>query len=243
MGNSPRPSHDPKSEPSPTAVPEPTAIAGTTEARPDSWSRLLAPRGIIVTLGVGIVGTIIWEWVLQPGAVWGGREFLTLITLGSTRLVDSVYAQAAFDPTPVPDILGLMIFASVLISTMVTLLSLIRVAQRKSEALKTPEATPKVPKPPNSRLASWAFPLCLALSVFLLAPILSELFQASVAIRIWREFHTNLRVCGPYLRSEQEKSLESRFAQMTTRSEYLGIYEELRSIADQHSLTLQDWSR
>ena len=92
-----------------------------TKPEPESWSRLLAPRVIIVGLTLALVGSGLWDFAFKPGAVWGGRIFVDLISLGSTKIVDSIYQQAASDPTTLPALQGQSIILMALVAAVLML--------------------------------------------------------------------------------------------------------------------------
>ncbi len=74
--------------------------------------RSLAQRVTFSILGailLGAIGSGVWEVIAKPGLSRTGRFFLSLFTLGSTKLRDASYASAALDPTPLPALLVLFV--------------------------------------------------------------------------------------------------------------------------------------
>jgi hypothetical protein len=64
--------------------------------------------------------------------------------------------------------------------------------------------------------------------------------STSRAVTIWNEFHTNVRICSPYLAPGQSATLESRFAQMTTHGDYDLVLADLKVVADRNGLKIRD---
>jgi hypothetical protein len=85
--------------------------------------------------------------------------------------------------------------------------------------------------------------IALTLSASLTVFSLFMLYVMSTrSISIWREFHTNVRICAPYMDPKDIALLESRYGQMGTRTEYIAINAELKTVADRNSLKLHDFA-
>lgn len=83
-------------------------------------------------------------------------------------------------------------------------------------------------------------PLKVVASVFwVLAVIMTGLLLIhNQSILVWRVFNTNLRIVAPYLTRHEADLLQSKFASMRKRSDFLEIKEMMDSLAAKNNVKL-----
>ncbi len=65
---------------------------------------------------------------------------------------------------------------------------------------------------------------------------------ANESVFVWRVFHRNLAVCGPFLSSEQERKFLAAFGSMERRADFNAIRAQLDALAQKNGVLLQ-WQK
>jgi hypothetical protein len=90
--------------------------------------------------------------------------------------------------------------------------------------------------------AAWVSGL-LALLFFLLSgAYLVDYLKANAASEACTFFTQSIAICKPYIDDHESKVLESRFASIRGRADYMSVMDELRQIAASKSLQLPDFN-
>jgi hypothetical protein len=193
-------------------------------------------------IGLAIVASALWDFLFKPGlaAFWSGA--LSVLTLGSQRVQDGLYADAAMDPTSSPSLFVLGMVSSLPLG-MVGFIA----GRRRSRIQRAKERTELKDAGLEELIAKKTTlekQLKIAEIVVLVAGVLVALMffaanlQTSIAISIWRAYQTNLRIVAPFISPSQRLSLDSRFAGMRTKADYEAISKELRNHATVNKLKL-----
>ncbi len=203
------------------------------------WKK--AVLGILATLLLGALGSGLWDVALKPGGYWFWHAVLTAVTFGSRYLRDQVYLEAAKGNHEAfarhsSRVLGLFLgfLSGVITSLMVFVLR--RLKPDKERETTKPESSQRHPK-----LLRYPAAFILLFMVYLLAAFLVEDLKVGTANEAYTYFRQSMNICRPYISEHEAQLLESRFAALRTREEYIGITDEMKQIAGSNHLNLPDF--
>jgi hypothetical protein len=204
-------------------------------------------RSIALTLILSVIGSGLWDFLFKPGITVVGRSLLTIITFGSETIRDLAYASAALNPTPLPALAVFLIASYVPLFFFGWLtgnfvgdrLGDKSIQDAESEASGDNE---KLIALLESKLRKLKRRRDLFIGIFLIVLCFFSLTTSAIlnqSVAIWRVFHANLTICSPYITEIEEKKLQSRFASMVSRKEYLALANNLNEIAQRNGIKLQ----
>jgi len=201
------------------------------------WKKIAAT--ILGTLLLGALGSGLWEIALKPFTQWCGTTILTIATLGSTAIKDDNFREAA---KGLHEASSLQLFWLVILG-LIGLTSGFHgyVIGRRSARKETPKVSGN---DALERLIQkrYRYQLTLAGCGFLVACLLFisylKLLQANNAYTFLAQ---SMSICRPYMDDQQAHILESRFASITGRADYIAVTDELRHIAASKHRKLPDF--
>ena len=174
------------------------------------------------TLVIGGLGSGLWEIALKPSLLWFGTLMLDLATLGLSSLRDGMYADAAKGTYERAGIMVLSMGTGTFCG-MLLAMPLARLLRRKEDRNRSSasDITRFMRKP----LFFLTIPIIFSI-------ILSvQFFRVMYVVRAANHVEQLQRIIAPFITQEQRIVFQSRFAQVTTRHEYVQLVVELRNIA------------
>ena len=235
---------------------------GKTTTNPSLGGKI---KLVVVTIVLGAIGSGLWDVAVKPGGGWT----LTVLTLGSQRVIDSTYRDAAMDPTAIPA-LSILILISGIPATFAAgiLFATTRASKVLQKILRLPDVNEirdlrrkKTQIQAEGENADQKKRLeeiegkietvkmtsnrkCRNMFFWML--IVSTLvglytfLPINQSVLIWRKFHANLDICTQYLSDDETKRLKAQFASMRSWADYDEIHTRLRRTADDHKLVLRE---
>ena len=211
----------------------------------------------LLTIGasilIAVIASGIWDIAVKPSGYWLVKTILSIATLGSGTIKDSVYLDAAKGYHEEPSILLLSALASSVLS--IPLWMGVAIFTARNRIMRAMKRTKKNTGPGSSldtesvdslvRRAERLFKLSYALiavMTVLLTFIVVGMMKAEQADTAYTFFQQELRICRPYLEERQALLIESQFARVQTRADYIAITDELRQVAADHQLGLPKYS-
>jgi hypothetical protein len=214
------------------------------------WKWCLASIGAVL---VGALGSGLWQSLLGPIFQAAGRGFLSIISFEFHGYKNSVYQQIALDnpSAAILPTLGLIVLTlcSLYSAGLTYIFIEARYWKRKYEAFgaqkqdSTPPLEDLIKK--GRRLVWWL--ICLTyVYVFMVVLFLS--IQTVVLARLTyvngalAHYHQSLKIAAPYVDSQQRLLIESRFAQIRSREDYVNVVGNLETIARDHGQYVPEFS-
>lgn len=209
-------------------------------------NKILAILGSLI---VGAFGSGLWDIAVKPSGLIVGRLILTLVSLGSHHVKDSIYVEAARGPHEAAGVVVLVVITAFLL-----VLPLLMIAW--TLRLRIQFAKISAPQNDSMDLSQSAFDRKIArtrklfIAQYIILGILLiqtgagfignlKVLQANSALAY---FAQSMTICRPYMDDHQYEMLESRFARIQGRNDYLVITSELQKFADSKQLELPKYS-
>ncbi|HMH52342.1 MAG TPA: hypothetical protein VK548_19035 [Candidatus Acidoferrum sp.] len=171
---------------------------------------------IVGTVLLGALGSGLWEFV-RPALTVFWSVALTIVTLGLDALRDDIYRDVARGLEEKSARLLLSSAAGVLLGLVLGFMT--RAKLRKPD---TGDAL--------RRILDRAAPIMLMLAVmFSLMAARQSYITSSIANLLQLE-----AIAAPFLTDQERLFVRSRFAQITTRAEYVALTDELKRVALRH---------
>jgi hypothetical protein len=214
--------------------------------------------GVLGAIVVGALGSGVWQSLLGPAIHFSSRWVLDVASLGLTSYKNGVYQRIAADNqssvavTTLLDVTALRALISVFVIVYgFYLLRTVRL-QRQHMLREFLDAPPN-PEPAMSqdalrqkvigdlkllgKMRIWLYVLSLLAVV-----VLSDEF-VSVARRGYvntadAHYHQMLRIVSPYLDAREQAEVESDFAQISSREDYVKVLARLESQCKAHGRTI-----
>lgn len=216
------------------------------------WKKI--SLGIAGTVLLGALGSGCWEIAVKPFGIWLGKLILTAATLGSSSIKDSIYREAAKGVHEASSLH--LLFLIVLAITAATIGPLAFLAGRwqgsrqanrffnKIEDLDVLEQRTAVQTQldkTKKRFYGVTVAMLAVAFIYATAEFINylELEQANMAYTF---FEQSIQICKPYLSDKDERMLESRFAGINQRADFIGIIDELKRIASENQRKLPDFN-
>jgi len=213
-----------------------------------NWKKVVGT--ILGTLLLGALGSGLWEIALKPLAQWSGTTILTIATLGSTAIKDDNFREAAkgLHESSALQLFALVTMAFIgLVSGLFGYFSGRRVSANKiSESYQDLDEATAIAnlkaelEALNQKRYSYQLGLagCGFLAACLLLISYLKLLQANNAYTFYAQ---SMSICRPYMDDQEVHILESRFASITGRADYIAVTDELRQIAASNHRKLPDF--
>lgn len=203
--------------------------------------------GIVGTVVLGAVGSGLWDLAGRPTTQWIGRGVLTAATLGSSAIKDATYREAA-KGLHEANALQLLSETTLLFVAVFTgflgyrtgIASSRKENERFNDQLRSLSETAKhdalkaevvrlknaIAKSEKQMHLIWGCTLFFIASLQFFNYL--KLEQANEA---YTYFSQSLVICSPYIDEHDRLILQSRFAAMKGRGDYIAITDELKRIA------------
>lgn len=229
-------------------------MSDDSKERP-AWKHPIAI--LLGTIVIGAIGSGLWDVCAKPVLFGTGRALLNLITFGSTAVKDSAYADAAMDQTAIMSLQLYLNTVSLLCTPFLYMMAIefgitprrIRIFFAGSssieikghgtleERLARLENTGSLNDAQRTRLRRVRKTLLIAMGLTLGYLVTLTLIRVQ-SLQIWRCFHSDLRMCAPYLTEEQEELFLSNYSKMKSKADFTSILSELQAVAETHRLVL-----
>lgn len=221
-----------------TSDPRPEGESSGSVGRP--W---WAQRAVWGTIGLGLLGSALWDWLASPGLSGVARGVLSVVTLGSAKLRDGAYASAALDSYPAPSTFLLTLVTLVACAGLGATVGLMIVdAPRKpNRSFGSREEIDAEMRQIRREMRKDRWQIGIIAAVLVSALLVASLF-VTAAVDIRRAFLTNLAICAPYLSDADEEMLRAQFASVQTKGEYRLVDERLQAVAKGNNVRLVDLS-
>lgn len=173
--------------------------------------------GGAAAIALGILANAAWELATKPLL----RGLANVVTLGSRRMGDSMYALAVHDPTLLSGPFVLLLCAAVPLSMLLPFVAL--------ATLRRPES--------QRRLASlkWeptALSAAALVSLAFLVLVGARSVMLTYSAAIWRTFHENIERCAPYLDDAKERQLRAEFVVVKSKKNFDVVQARIRVLSD-----------
>lgn len=220
------------------------------------WKKVVL--GLIATVVLGAVGSGVWDLLGKSASQWVGRAILNIATLGSSAIVNSVYREAAKGLHEASALEQYALFMLCILSVgaffSVYLSSRARGPRTAKQGAKNfldeiePLQDDEKVKVLEKRLASLELKL-RKIRVVMFATLL--VFAATLGFNYVRLaqandtatfFRQSVAICAPYVDDQEIKLLNSHFAAIDSKSDFLQVYGELTKIAAANHLRLPDFT-
>ncbi|WP_331831856.1 hypothetical protein VUG52_18530 [Pseudomonas sp. LH21] len=212
-------------------------------------SKVLKSKAPITVVGVIIVGVVcsaIYDAIVKPGFNVASRYLFDFFTFGSQKLRDSVFSNAALDPTPMAGV-TLLLYMLAIMGLYVGFMQVWgeRIVYRIIGRDKSGEdvwARDREYGEVSARvkiiLRGLLFSARLSVLAFIIAAYVAY-SSMSQSVLVWRLFHANLNIISPYVNQEQLYLLRADFARMRTEKQYAEIEEKMGVIAKSYGVELR----
>jgi hypothetical protein len=216
------------------------------------WKKITL--GVGGTILLGALGSGLWEQALRPLGQWLGRTLLTVVTLGSSALKDGIYREAAKGVHEAGGLQVLFLMTLLLIglySLPPAYVAVIRSTDKRIEkfrksiqALGTEERITSLRKRDADLNRKLSILQIIGFGVVLLfaTNTLINFLELDQANGAYTFFAQSMAICRPYLDDQQARLLESRFAGINSREDYVGVINDLRHIAASNQRKLPDFN-
>jgi len=226
-------------------------------ARLPVWAKWIG--GGLGTIIVGAIGSGVWERLGDPLYVFARDGLLNLATLGLVTLKDSLYADIALGLhegastqllTYVLFAMGYGTFLGTLLVTRrfrraFTKLSELADDARRDETESKSKASfddlYKSTKTSAQTMKWQLYYVVWPLTAVLVVIAGFSAVRTSYTGRAIAHYKQLTALVAPFASEAQIKSFDSRFAQIRSASDYVGLTSELATIATQHNLRLPDF--
>lgn len=223
-------------------------------ALPSKKKALLWTLGVLGTVLVSALGSGVWESLLAPAIHASARWVLDIASLGLTSYKDGVYQEIATDN---PSAIGaatlgevLLVFSTVIMMIILYMLRFLdRIRAQRERLLRTLSEASPASQPDISmearRQESMArlrvvrrFQLVFYLLLIAVGVVFVQ-HQFYVARETYvnsadAHYHQVMRVDSPYLDAHEETEIESAFAQIGSRDDYVRLVSQLESQCEAH---------
>jgi hypothetical protein len=207
--------------------------------------------GVIV---LGALGSGFWEIVLKPALVHASYGLMSLSSLGIESVRTGIYERIATGSTARAGLWGLALLTILMVTFFVLMFGALLVLMAKTrqqhdrlewraatrdgktnaaEPHETAEQTLQAGRRSikNNRWAAYGVGFMVFLTVgMLLVQLSREIYQTAAVMH----FQQALKIASPYLSDTDRAIIESQFAQIHSKSEYVAIVDGLAKTASEH---------
>jgi hypothetical protein len=200
---------------------------------------LLAGLGTIM---LGAIGSGVWQSLLGPALHISTRGLLDLASLGFASYKNSVYRQIGADNQFAIDVHALSLTTTIVFYMLVAICfylfhqlrhvrRMLEKASTETDATQTSGVERARKLFPKVRVAIWMCALIAAVLVFQLFISQARLSYVNSADAHYRQM---IRIAAPYMNTSEAAQIESDFAQIGSRQEYVSVLSRLEGIARDH---------
>lgn len=200
-----------------------------------------APITIIGVIVIGVIGSAIYDAIVKPGFGVVSKFLFGVFTLGSQRMKDSTYSNAALDPSSLPSLMILMLMimgmAIFVVGKSVSSEIYKRRLDRDFESDGERGVTRgRVTSKNKRRIAIYASRFSAVIFLIMSYIMISTTNQS---ILVWRVYNANLEIITPYMQQDQVLSVRAAFAKIRTEKEFVDLYQVMNDVAVKNSIELR----
>ncbi|MBD9599233.1 hypothetical protein IB252_05200 [Pseudomonas sp. PDM10] len=204
-----------------------------------------APITIIGVIVIGVIGSAIYDAIVKPGFGVVSKFLFSVFTLGSQRMKDSAYSNAALDPSSLPSLMLLMflIIGMVVFVSFNTASSEMR--RRRLDRGRQGGDQSECRNGPTEKKPITKVKLQVAIYTSRFSAVIFLIFAyvmistTNQSILVWRIYNANLAIIAPYTQSDQLLGIKSAFAKMRTEKEFLELYQVMKEISVKNNIELR----
>jgi len=191
-------------------------------------------RYVLLMIILGAVGSGAWEWMLKPILTGASSFGLTIATLRLERFKYSLYRDIAlgFREESSLKLYGAL-FAMLpcfFFGVPTGMLSSHRILKNDPE------------NPALNQVAKRGGVILFILCAFLVAFSVVQVTQTAYINRAITHFHQLVTITGPYMNQEEMTLYRSKFAQVSSRADYVNVIEPLRQLCRGKGIKVPDFS-
>jgi hypothetical protein len=212
------------------------------------WKRIAL--GAVGTILLGALGSGLWELAFKPAGRLVGNGILTAATLGSSALKDRVYVQAAkgYHEASANSVFEILALGPLFFSALVFLAGRHGFREppkrERIEAEGDLDAEIKRLERELKVLGKQGRILAYSLAFLLLfnsGMLIVENLTITKADDAYAFFAQSMTICRPYISDHDAQVIESHFASIRGRGDYINTTDELRRVAASNHLILPDY--
>jgi len=196
--------------------------------------------GIVGTVFLGAIGSGLWDILFKPG-IGSISRFITGL---SQSIDDAVFSSAALDPTSLSSLIcvySLSIIPYFLLGFFVVIGFIAKPLMIKMEKdinqIKT-KAPEKIDNFYNRRIKISSFVAIIFCFILLFFSItIKSVINESVYV--WRIFHKNIDVCGPFITQHQRNCFIADFRNIKNRNDFEKLKKELSDCGKNNKINLE----
>lgn len=207
---------------------------------------------LLGTIFVGALGSGVWQSLLGPALHVSTRWLLDVASLGLRSYKDGVYQQIAVDNQPRVDVATLymvtFLYGSLTIVAFSYAFAQLQSFFQRTERMSgnTPEPAMTTPESFRQELEAVVKSLRRTRLVGYACMLLFAVFLVNQSVNMARlsyvnsadaHYHHVLRIASPYLEAHEQAQVESDFAQVSSRDDYVRLLSRLESECKAHGRT------
>ena len=189
--------------------------------------------GLRVAVIAGVISTMIFALVIQPGLRWGWDIAQPIIAEISSSFTDAIYRSASLGFRSWLDVIIYTAGRGALVGAYAGVLTVLIVRRGRIVGLSD--------KIKGSRSLIWW--LRLLVIVYLSLGIVSSIWavwRAYADLELNASFRQRATVLAPYISDQTEEELEALWASMSSRSDYESINAKLGELAELNGVALPE---
>lgn len=216
------------------------------------WKKIVL--GVLGTIVLGAFGSGLWDVALKPSGLWLGRLILTIVTLGSTRFRDQIYREAARGNHEA-GAMHVLFFVVLVLVNVFLLLSFfdqikgsatryVKKLEAEIDGLETDTKLAILRKKLQQleRVRAISRMVGIGCAILFATVTFIQYLQLNQANAAYTFFTQSITICRPYLDENHARMIESRYAAMNGRDDYLGIIGDLKQISEANHRKLPDFT-
>lgn len=216
------------------------------------WEKIAL--GLVGSVLLGGIGSGVWELALKPLGQWCGRLALTGATLGSNSVRDSIYREAAkgYHEASALNMFSLTVFVMFAICSFALGVANGKRRASKDKHVLASEIAMLEPEEKASFLEKKIKLLrrklyiselvVIGFGVLLASIQLVDLLKLEQANAAYTYFAQSMAICRPYIGDQQAQVMQSRFAAINGRNDYLKLADDLKQIATANQRNLPEFN-
>jgi len=199
---------------------------------------------IVGSIVLGALGSGLWSLVETPVG-FALRWFLNIVTFGAGSVRDSIYANASAGLHETGAIQVLLMVSSLMVAVPISGIGFATISRRFGPFFRVFSVSEDIPassEDDTEYLQHRYKQLNKQLKILSLIGILCSSFVVVQVMMLNEEnlvattFNQYLRAVRTYISEQEALSLESQYAQMRTKSDYLAILKQLETVGDVHKI-------
>lgn len=194
---------------------------------------------IIGAILLGAIGSGFWEYIIKPTAISFQKIVLDISTLGMVRYKDQMYQQIS-ENFHEENSLTILVLAFLSLTSIALLLSIFNLLKNNNKFCNyiMKHKIYKIIKKIQDKGSNF---FILLYSLFVLVFFIITISQISYINRAITHYNQLNITVSPYINNEERLKIQSDFAQIKNRQDYVNIICKLQNIACQHNLIIKNF--